>query len=101
MKVLNTTAKMICMQTKGGRVDIMPAVVTDNDNLDDLEGNDKVFDFMLAEGQLKKVSSTGKEDKSKLTPKEKLQTEAELLGIEGFDKMTVTQLEEAIAEENK
>ena len=67
MKVINTSARLICVQTKKGRVDILPGVVTDNKNLDKLKGNDKVFDYYLKEGILKVVKGGAKKADVKKT----------------------------------
>lgn len=98
MKILNTSNRLICVNTAKGRIDLIPGVVTDNKRFDKLKGNDKIFDHYLKEGIFKVVKTESKE--SKKTAKELLQDEAEALGIDTTD-LTKAQLTDAIAEAKK
>lgn len=101
MNVQNKTKRLICIMTLGGRVDIIPGVITNSDLLDGEKGKNKIFDHYLSEGELKEVTGSAKGAKGadkaeKLTPKQVLQAEFVDLGGEPGE-MTVVQLEEAIA----
>ena len=60
MKVLNKGKNLLCFQTKDGRVDVLPGMVTTDDRLDALKGKDKIFDHYLDEEILKEVKADGK-----------------------------------------
>ena len=90
---MNKSARLICVQTSEGRVDILPGVVTDDKRLDKEKGKNKVFDHYLKEEVLKEV----KEGDIKRTPKELLQDELVELGGEPGE-MTNKQLTAAIVE---
>ena len=92
MKVINTSARLICVQTEDGRVDILPGVVVDDKRLDKVKGNNKVVDFYFSEGTLKEVKASPKK-----TEKELLVEDAEGLDIDTTD-MTIAELKAAIAE---
>jgi len=95
MKIINKSARLICFQTKEGRVDVLPGVVTDDKRLDKLNGKDKIFDHYLEEGIIKEVKSGKKDTASK---KDLLVAEAIELGIEGAQDLSVKKLEIAIFE---
>ena len=99
MKVINTSARLLCFNVKKRRIDVLPGVVTDNKDLDKLKGNDKIFDHYLSEGILKEVK--GKKAKAdsgdKKTEKELLIEKAEGLGIDVTD-LSIKKLKIAIHE---
>ena len=82
MKVINTSKRLLCVQTKKGRVDILPGVVTDNKNLDKLKGKDKIFDHYLKEGILKVVKGNKKSSNDAKKIPEELVQKANDLGID-------------------
>ena len=92
MKVSNLGKSLLCINTKAGRVDILPGVVTDDERLDGEKGKNKIFDHYLKAEVLKEVK-----DAPKKTPKELLEDEALGLGIDITD-MTKADLTAAIAE---
>jgi len=93
MKIINKTKRLICIQTKEGRVDVLPGVITDNKSLDKLKGKNKIFDHYLESGDFKEVGgSKGPSEKELLT------AEAIELGIENADKLSVKKLKIAIHE---
>lgn len=96
MKVLNTSARLICVQTGKSRVDIIPGVVTDNADLDKVKGKNKVFDHYLEEGILKVVTGDSEKDSG---PTEKELLKAELVELGGTPgNMGVEKLKTAITE---
>jgi hypothetical protein len=94
MKIINKTKRLICIQTKEGRVDVLPGVITDNKSLDKLKGKNKIFDFYLENGDFKEV---GSKDKGP-SEKELLTAEAVELGIENATTLSVKKLKIAIHE---
>jgi len=90
MLIENNSKRLICLQTKEGRVDLLPGVATDDARIDSLK-DDKVFNALLDAGDLKEAKA------EKKTPKELLVEEAEGLGIDTTD-MTKAELETAIEE---
>ena len=75
MTITNTSARLLCFQTKEGRVEVLPGVVTTDKRLDSLKGKNKIFDHYLKEEIIKEV--TGEAKKS---PKEVLKAELVALG---------------------
>jgi hypothetical protein len=93
MKIINKTARLICIQTKEGRVDVLPGVITDNKILDKLKGKNQILDYYLENGDFKEVGgSKGPSEK------ELLVAEAIELGIENADTLSVKKLKAAIFE---
>lgn len=93
MRVKNTSKRLICLQTKGGRVDLLPNAVTDDTRLDSVKG-EKVVKALFESGDLEIAKA---EPEKKKTQKELLVEEATELGIDTTD-MTVADLEAAISE---
>jgi len=94
MKIINKTSRLICIQTKEGRVDVLPGVITDNKSLDKLKGKDKIFDHYLETEAFKEVGGSSKGP----SEKELLTAEAIELGIENADTLSVKKLKIAIHE---
>ena len=93
MKIINKTKRLICIQTKDGRVDVLPGVITDNKSLDKEKGKNKIFDYYLETEDFKEVGgSNGPSEK------ELLVAEAIELGIEDADTLSVKKLKIAIHE---
>lgn len=91
MKVKNKSKRLICLQTKEGRVDLLPNAITDDSRIDSVKDN-KVFKALLESEDIVEVAGEARK-----TPKELLVAEALSLSIDTTD-MTVDMLKEAIAE---
>jgi hypothetical protein len=63
MKILNKSARLICFNTKKGRIDLVPGEITENKEFGALKGSDKIFDHYLENGDLKEVKATKKDGK--------------------------------------
>ena len=75
MRIINKGKCLLCFNTKEGRVDVLPAVVTDDKRLDSLKGKDKIFDHYLEKEVLKEVKAEAKK-----SPKDTLKAELVALG---------------------
>jgi len=91
MRVQNKSKRLICLQTKEGRVDLLPNEITEDSRINSVK-NEKVFKALVEAGDIAEAKAEPKK-----TPKELLVEEAEGLGIDTTD-MTVDALKEAIAE---
>ena len=91
MNIENKSKRLICLQTKKGRVDLLPNAVTEDDRID-LVKDEKVFKALIKAGDLAEAKAEAKK-----TPKELLVEEATELGIDTTD-MTSNDLKDAIAE---
>ncbi len=91
MNIKNNSKRLICLQTKKGRVDLLPNAVTEDDRID-LVKDEKVFKALIKAGDLAEAK-----DEAKKTQKELLVEEATELGIDTTD-MTSNDLKDAIAE---
>ena len=94
MRIKNKSKRLICLQTKKGRVDLLPDAVTDDDRIDSVK-NEKVVKALFAAGDLEVAKETPPEDKK--TPKELLIEEATELGIDTTG-LTIADLEAEIEE---
>jgi len=99
MRVQNKSKRLICLQTTGGRVDLLPNEITEDDRIDSVK-NEKVFKSLVEAGDIAEVKTKAKTEPKKKTQKELLIEEAEALDIDTTD-MTIDELKEAIAEAGK
>jgi len=64
MKVQNKSKRLICLQTKEGRVDLLPNEVTEDIRIKSVQ-NEKVFKALVEAGDLKEVKSKATPQKGK------------------------------------